>query len=112
MFLWDAIVDGALDTVKLVPFLFLTYLLMEYIEHRTSDQTRAMIRRADKTGPLFGGLLGVVPQCGFSAAAASLYAGRVITVGTLIAVLPLMILYFVLQKQFVESVDKAGITGE
>ncbi len=86
MFLWDAIVDGALDTVKLVPFLFLTYLLMEYIEHRTSDQTRAMIRRADKTGPLFGGLLGVVPQCGFSAAAASLYAGRVITVGTLIAV--------------------------
>ncbi|MBQ4178105.1 MAG: arsenic efflux protein [Lachnospiraceae bacterium] len=86
MVFWDAIVDGALDTVKLVPFLFLTYLLMEYIEHRTSDKTRAMIRRADKLGPLFGGALGAFPQCGFSAAAASLYAGRVITVGTLIAV--------------------------
>ena len=86
MVFWDAIVDGALDTVKLVPFLFLTYLLMEYIEHRTSDKTRAMIRRADKLGPLFGGALGAFPQWGFSAAAASLYAGRVITVGTLIAV--------------------------
>lgn len=86
MIFWDAIVDGALDTIKLVPFLFITYLLMEYIEHRTSDRTRAMIRRADKLGPLFGGALGAFPQCGFSAAAASLYAGRVITVGTLIAV--------------------------
>jgi len=86
MLLWDAIADGALDTIKLVPFLFLTYLLMEYIEHRTSDRTRALIRRTDKLGPLFGGALGAVPQCGFSAAAASLYAGRVITVGTLIAV--------------------------
>ena len=86
MIFWDAIVDGALDTVKLVPFLFITYLLMEYIEHRTSDRTRAIIRRADKMGPLFGGALGAFPQCGFSAAAASLYAGRVITVGTLIAV--------------------------
>ena len=86
MLLLDAIVDGALDTVKLVPFLFITYLLMEYIEHKTSDRTRALIRRADKMGPLFGGALGAFPQCGFSAAAASLYAGRVITVGTLIAV--------------------------
>ena len=86
MLLWDAVVDGALDTVKLVPFLFITYLLMEFIEHRTSDRTRAMIRRTDKLGPLFGGALGAFPQCGFSAAAASLYAGRVITVGTLIAV--------------------------
>ena len=86
MLLLDAIVDGALDTIKLVPFLFITYLLMEYIEHKTSDRTRAVIRRADKMGPLFGGALGAFPQCGFSAAAASLYAGRVITVGTLIAV--------------------------
>ncbi len=86
MEIWDAILDGALDTVKLIPFLFITYLLMEYIEHRTSDRTRTLIRRADKVGPFFGGTLGVVPQCGFSAAAASLYAGRVITAGTLIAV--------------------------
>lgn len=84
--IWDAILDGLLDTVRLVPFLFLTYLVMEYIEHHTSDRTRAAIRRADKFGPLAGGLLGAFPQCGFSAAAASLYAGRVITGGTLIAV--------------------------
>ncbi len=86
MLIWDAIVEGFMDTVKLVPFLFITYLLMEFIEHRTSDKTRTMIRRADKYGPLAGGLLGAFPQCGFSAAAASLYAGRVITAGTLIAV--------------------------
>lgn len=74
------------DTVKIVPFLFLTYLLMEFIEHRTSDKTRIMIRRAGKMGPIFGGILGVLPQCGFSTAAAGFYSGRVITVGTLIAV--------------------------
>ena len=86
MQIWDAILDGVKDTARLVPFLFLTYLVMEYIEHRTSDKTRAAIRRADRFGPLAGGLLGAFPQCGFSAAAASLYAGRVITAGTLIAV--------------------------
>ena len=82
----DAFLDALIDTLKILPFLFLTYLVMEYIEHRTSDRTRAAIRRADRLGPLAGGLLGAFPQCGFSAAAASLYAGRVITVGTLIAV--------------------------
>ena len=86
MWIWDAIADGVLDTLKLVPFLFLTYLVMEYIEHRTSNRTKSVIRRADRYGPLAGGLIGVIPQCGFSAAAASLYAGRVITAGTLIAV--------------------------
>ena len=84
--IWDAIADGAKDTVRLVPFLFLTYRVMEYIEHHTSDKTKTVIRRADRFGPLAGGLLGAFPQCGFSAAAASLYAGRVITAGTLIAV--------------------------
>lgn len=82
----DALIDGAVDTLKLLPFLFVTYLLMELIEHRTSDKTRAAIRRADKFGPLFGGILGIIPQCGFSAAASGLYAGRVITVGTLLSV--------------------------
>ncbi|MBP3873134.1 MAG: arsenic efflux protein [Lachnospiraceae bacterium] len=86
MQIWDAILDGIIDTAKLIPFLFLTYLVMEYIEHHTSDKTRAAIRRADRFGPLVGGILGAVPQCGFSAAASSLYAGRVITGGTLIAV--------------------------
>lgn len=74
------------DTVKTLPFLFLTYLLMELIEHYTSDKTRIMIRKAGRTGPVFGGLLGLIPQCGLPAAAAGLYSGGVITAGTLIAV--------------------------
>ena len=82
----DIILDCVIDTLKTLPFLFLTYLLMEYIEHRTSDKTKTMIRRAGKWGPLFGGVLGVIPQCGFSAAAAGLFSGRVITLGTLMAV--------------------------
>lgn len=75
-----------LDTLKLVPFLFLTYLLMEYIEHRTTDKVKKMIHKSGSAGPFIGGLLGAVPQCGFSASAASLYAGRVISLGTLIAI--------------------------
>lgn len=75
-----------LDTLKLVPFLFLTYLLMEFIEHRTSDKVKNIIHKSGKAGPLIGGLLGAVPQCGFSASAAGLYAGRVISLGTLIAI--------------------------
>ncbi len=77
---------GFLDTVKLLPFLFLTYLLMEFLEHRSGDLTERLLRRSGKIGPLVGGLLGAVPQCGFSAAASGLYAGRLITVGTLLAV--------------------------
>lgn len=75
-----------LDTAKLLPFLFLTYLLMEYLEHRSGGATERILRGSGKVGPLFGSLLGALPQCGFSAAAAGLYAGRVITAGTLIAV--------------------------
>lgn len=82
----EAVLDGTLDTLKLIPFLFLTYLIMEWVEHRTSKKTRTAIRRAGRLGPLAGGLIGVVPQCGFSTAASSLYAGRVISAGTLIAV--------------------------
>ena len=74
------------DSVKLLPFLFLTYLLMELLEHTTGGKVQNKIRNAGKVGPLWGGLLGIMPQCGFSAAASSLYAGRVITVGTLLAV--------------------------
>lgn len=75
-----------LDTIKLIPFLFLTYLLMEFIEHKTSDKVKNAIHKSGKAGPLIGGLLGAVPQCGFSASAAGLYAGRVISLGTLIAI--------------------------
>lgn len=75
-----------LDTVKLLPFLFLTYLLMEYLEHRSGNVTERWLKGSGKIGPLVGGALGTVPQCGFSAAASGLYAGRLITTGTLIAV--------------------------
>ena len=85
-FLEEVLLHGVIDTLKLIPFLFLTYLLMEYIEHRAEEKAERFMSRAGSLGPLIGGTLGAVPQCGFSAAAANLYAGRVITVGTLIAV--------------------------
>lgn len=84
--MWDILLDTVIDSVKLLPFLFLTYLLMEALEHKTGSRARNRIKTAGKYGPLWGGLLGVMPQCGFSAAASSLYAGRVITVGTLLSI--------------------------
>ncbi len=77
---------SVLDSLKLVPFLFLTYLAMEYLEHRAGAKTEKLVGKAGKFGPLIGGLLGAVPQCGFSAAASGLYAGRVISLGTLLAI--------------------------
>ncbi len=74
------------ETVKLVPFLFLTYLAMEYLENRAGQRTIKMLSKTGKKGPAIGAALGMIPQCGFSAAAANLYAGGVITVGTMVAV--------------------------
>lgn len=82
----DIILDTLTDGVKLVPFLFLTYLVMEALEHTTAEKTKKKIGQTKKVGPLWGGLLGVIPQCGFSAAASELYAGKLITVGTLLAI--------------------------
>ncbi|MGN0038433.1 MAG: putative manganese transporter [Coriobacteriales bacterium] len=85
MFL-DALIDAGLDSLKLLPFLFLTYLLMEWLEHGAAERFERAIAKAGKAGPVIGGILGIVPQCGFSGAAATLYAGRVITLGTLVSV--------------------------
>ena len=74
------------DTAKVVPFLFLTYLLMEFLEHKAGGVPERWLRGSGKVGPLVGGALGVLPQCGFSAAATGFYTGRMITTGTLIAV--------------------------
>ena len=82
----EIIEHSVLDTLKIVPFLFLTYLFMEFLEHKSGDAAARWLRRSGKIGPLVGGAMGVVPQCGFSAAASGLYAGRIITVGTLVAV--------------------------
>ena len=82
----DALQDAAIDTIKLIPFLFVTYLVMEALERKTSDHTTNLIANVGRFGPVAGALVGIVPQCGFSAAAASLYSGGLISVGTLLAV--------------------------
>lgn len=82
----EVLLDTGIDALKLLPFLFITYLIMEYIEHKTGDKTKNIIKKSGKWGPVFGAILGIFPQCGFSAAAANLYAGKVITLGTLIAI--------------------------
>lgn len=81
-----AIEHTFLDTVKLIPFLFLTYLAMEYLEHRAGEKANTLVKKSGRLGPIFGSLLGIVPQCGFSAAASNLYAGRIITMGTLLSI--------------------------
>lgn len=75
-----------LDNALILPFLFLTYLVIEALESRTGERMQRFLARTHKAGPAIGAVAGVVPQCGFSAAASSLYAGGVITAGTLIAV--------------------------
>lgn len=82
----EILLDAIIDSVKLIPFLFITYLVMEYIEHKTKDKTKEIIKKSGKYGPLIGSILGVFPQCGFSVSATNLYAARVISLGTLIAV--------------------------
>ncbi len=82
----DIIIDTLSDGIKLLPFLFITYLVMESIEHKTSQKIRQIMKKSGKWGPVIGGILGIVPQCGFSTAASNLYAGRIITLGTLTAV--------------------------
>ena len=77
---------GTHDTLKLLPFLFFTYLLMEVLEHKAGDGAKNVIARAGRMGPLIGALLGLIPQCGFSAVAAGLFAARIVTPGTVLAV--------------------------
>lgn len=84
--LWDVILDSLIDSVKLLPFLFVTYVVMEYLEHKTGSKMQEAVRKAGKAGPVIGSVLGVFPQCGFSAAASNLYAGRIITLGTLFSI--------------------------
>ncbi len=82
----EVLEDALIDSIKLLPFLFITYLIMEYIEHKTSDKAKKAIKKSGKFGPAIGSILGIFPQCGFSVSATNLYAARVITLGTLIAV--------------------------
>ena len=83
----DVQADSVQDTLQLVPFLFITYLAMEALEHSAGDKAERIIAGAGKAGPVLGALLGAIPQCGFSAMAATLFAGGVVTVGTLVSVI-------------------------
>lgn len=77
---------AALEALTLLPFLYITYLAMEWLERHAGEKTQQIIAKSGKAGPLPGALLGVIPQCGFSAAGAGLYAGRLISAGTLLAI--------------------------
>ena len=78
----DIILDTLLDGVKLIPFLFVAFLVIELIEHRFNTKTKNVIKKSGKYGPIVGSLLGLVPQCGFSVVATNFYITRVISVGT------------------------------
>ena len=82
----DSVKDATIDTLKLIPFLFITYLIMEALERKTSDASAKKLTDVGRFGPILGGIIGIIPQCGFSAAASSLYAGGLISIGTLISV--------------------------
>lgn len=102
------------DSIKLIPFLFLTYLLMEYLEHRSGNVAERVLKRSGQFGSLIGSSLGLLPQCGFSSAAAGLYSARVISIGTLIAVFlstsDEMIPIFLSHKMPVDIIFKALAT--
>lgn len=83
----DVLADSVIDTLKLIPFLLVTYLAMEALEHFASNKVKEAVEHAGAAGPVVGGLLGALPQCGFSAMAATLFSGRVVTAGTLVAVI-------------------------
>ena len=82
----EVVLDALLDLVKLLPFLFITYLIMELVEHKSQRQTADFVRRAGALGPLIGSAAGIIPQCGFSASASNLYSQSLISAGTLLAV--------------------------
>ena len=82
----DIVLDTLLDGLKLIPFLFIAFLIIELIEHKLSKKTEKAVAKAGKAGPLIGGLLGGIPQCGFSVVATNLYITRIISLGTLIAI--------------------------
>ena len=82
----DSIIDGLIDTLKLLPYLLITFLILEFIEHKLSHKNEEILIKNKKYGPILGGILGALPQCGFSTMASNLFSSSVITIGTLIAV--------------------------
>ena len=75
-----------LDSIKLLPFLFIAFFIIELIEHKLSDKSKKVISKSGKYGPILGSLLGLIPQCGFSVVATNLYITRILSLGTLISI--------------------------
>ena len=84
--LLDVIVDTLLDALKLLPFLFVAFIIIEFVEHKMNNKGKNILAKSNKGGPVIGGILGAIPQCGFSALATNLYVTRIISLGTLISV--------------------------
>lgn len=82
----EVILDTIIDSLKLIPFLLVAYLIIELLEHKLNNKTKHIITKSKKVGPIIGSLLGVIPQCGFSVMATNLYITRIITLGTLISI--------------------------
>ncbi|MCD7823013.1 MAG: arsenic efflux protein [Oscillospiraceae bacterium] len=82
----DVFLDALIDTAKMLPFLFGAYLLIEFLEHKASDKLADSLRRMGPFGPIGGAIIGCVPQCGFSVAVTNLFSGRLVSLGTLMAV--------------------------
>ena len=82
----DIVIDTLIDGVKLIPFLFIAFLIIELIEHKLSNRNKDLITKTGKFGPMFGSILGMFPQCGFSVLATNLYVTRIVSLGTLISI--------------------------
>ncbi len=82
----DVILDAVIDTVKVLPFLFVAFLVIEFLEHKAQDKIKHLFTRAGAFGPAIATVLGCIPQCGFSVMSSNLYSSGIITLGTLIAV--------------------------
>lgn len=82
----EVILDTIVDSLKLIPFLLVAFLIIELLEHKLNNKTKSIITKSKKVGPIIGSLLGVIPQCGFSVMATNLYITRIITLGTLISI--------------------------
>lgn len=84
--LFDALTDAFIDSIKLLPFLFVIYILLEAFNRSAGSKVYVLIKKNKILGPLFGGIIGAIPQCGLSAAAATLFSGKIVTLGTMLAV--------------------------
>ena len=82
----DIIKDTLIDGIRILPFLYIAFLIMELVEHKLTNKNKKLIQKSGKFGPIVGSILGAFPQCGFSATMTNLYAARIITIGTLLSI--------------------------